>query len=78
LLKISNILPKMTNEIAQSIKFRREFLSLRQQDLAELSGIAIKTIHLVESGAGNPSIDTLEKIARVLGMELLLQVKKIN
>jgi len=68
----------MVKKLGESIKFRREFLNLRQQDLAELSGIAIKTIHLIESGAGNPSVETLEKIARVLGMELLLQVRKIN
>jgi transcriptional regulator with XRE-family HTH domain len=60
------------------ITTRREFLHLRQADLAEMSGIAIKTIHLIESGTGNPSVETLTKIATVLGMELLLQVKKVN
>ena len=65
-------------ELGKSIKFRREFLKLRQEDLAEMSGIAIKTIHLIESGSGNPSVETLGKIAMVLGMELLLQIKKIN
>lgn len=65
-------------ELGNSIKFRREFLNLRQEDLAEMSGIAIKTIHLIESGSGNPSVDTLEKIATVLGLELLLQIKKMN
>ena len=67
-----------TEELGKSIKFRREFLKLRQEDLAEMSGIAIKTIHLIESGSGNPSVETLGKIAMVLGMELLLQIKKIN
>lgn len=65
-------------EIGKIINSRREFFNLRQEDLAEMSGIAIKTIHLVESGTGNPSIETLEKIATVLGMELTLQIKKVN
>jgi len=65
-------------EIGKIINSRREFLNLRQEDLAEMSGIAIKTIHLIESGTGNPSMETLEKIATVLGMELLLQIKKVN
>lgn len=65
-------------ELGKAIKFRREFLNLRQEDLAELSGLTTKTIHLVETGTGNPSAETLEKIATVLGMELLLQVKKAN
>jgi len=65
-----------TAELGTAVKFRREFLNLRQEDLAELSGLTIKTIHLIETGTGNPSVETLEKIARVLGMELTLQVKK--
>lgn len=65
-------------ELGKSIKFRREFLNLRQEDLAEMSGIAIKTIHLIESGSGNPSVDTLGKIATVLGLELIMQVKKMT
>ena len=68
----------LLTEIGKSIKFRREFLSLRQEDLAEMSGITTKTIHLIEKGTGNPSIETLEKLINVLGMELSLQVKKSN
>lgn len=63
-------------KIDQIITDRREALKLRQQDLSEMSGVAIKTIHLIEKGLGNPSIATIEKIATVLGLELVLQVKK--
>jgi transcriptional regulator with XRE-family HTH domain len=73
-----NIIQMILIEMGKSIKFRREFLNLRQEDLAEMSGITTKTIHLVEAGTGNPSMETLEKLANVLGMELLLQVKKAN
>jgi transcriptional regulator with XRE-family HTH domain len=62
-------------EIGQLITQRRELLQLRQEDLAEMSGVAIKTIHLIETGSGNPSIATIEKIATVLGLELTLHVK---
>jgi transcriptional regulator with XRE-family HTH domain len=65
-------------EIGKALKFRREFLNLRQEDLAEISGVTIKTIHLIESASGNPSVETLEKLATVLGMELFIQVKKAN
>jgi transcriptional regulator with XRE-family HTH domain len=64
------------SEIGKSIKFRREFLNLRQEDLAEMSLITSKTIHLIETGTGNPSLETLEKLANVLGMELTIQVRK--
>jgi transcriptional regulator with XRE-family HTH domain len=66
------------SDIGKTLRFRREFLNLRQEDLAEMSGITSRTIHLIESGTGNPSVETLEKLAIVLGMELLLQVKKLN
>ena len=65
-------------EIGELIKKRREFLNLRQEDLSELSKVTIKTIHLVEQGSGNPSYETLNKLSVVLGLELLLQVKKLS
>ena len=64
-------LKKIGNLVIQ----RREFLHLRQEDLAELSGITIKTIHLVEQGKGNPSFETLTKLLTVLGLELEVKVK---
>jgi transcriptional regulator with XRE-family HTH domain len=67
-----------TKEIGKTIKSRRKFLNLRQDDLAEMSGIATKTIHLIESRSGNPSVETLEKLATVLGMELMLKIKKMT
>lgn len=65
-------------EMGKAMKFRREFLNLRQEDLAEMSGVTSRTIHLIETGTGNPSVATLQKLATVLGMELQLQVKKAN
>lgn len=65
-------------EIGKQVRSRRESLFLRQEDLAEMSGVATKTIHLVESGTGNPSIETLFKLADILGLELVLQVKNLN
>lgn len=65
-------------KIGEILKSRRQFLGLRQEDLAEMSGVATKTIHLIESGSANPSVETLEKLATVLGMELILQIKKMS
>lgn len=68
---------KLVN-IGELIKIRREFLNLRQEDLMELSGVNMRTIHLVEQGKGNPSFATLEKLAEVLGLDILLEIKKAN
>jgi transcriptional regulator with XRE-family HTH domain len=62
--------------IGRILRERRQFLNLKQEDLAEISGVAIKTIYAVELGKGNPSILTLMKILKVLGMEMIVQTKK--
>ncbi|MDI1353624.1 MAG: helix-turn-helix domain-containing protein [bacterium] len=61
--------------IGDFIKERRNNLKIQQQDLAELAGLSLRTIIIAESGKGNPSLTTLEKIADVLGLEVKLQVK---
>lgn len=66
------------SEIAKTIGNRRASLRLRQEDLAEMSGVATKTIHSVEAGTSNPSLETLLKLANILGLEIVVQVKKIN
>lgn len=65
-------------EIAQLIRKRRELLNLSQHDLGELSDVGIKTIHLIERSTGNPSFETMQKIAEVLGLEIVVQVKDVN
>jgi transcriptional regulator with XRE-family HTH domain len=53
-------------------------LGVTQVKLSELSGIALRTINLIESGSHNPSIETIMKLAAVLGMELKLDIKQVN
>ena len=65
-------------EMGELIQLRREFLNLRQEDLAELSKITIKTIHLIELGKGNPAFGTLQKLSEVLGLDLVLKIKELN
>lgn len=50
-------------------------LGLVQSDLANISGVSIRTIQLVEGGKANPSIDTLIQIADPLGLRLQLIIK---
>lgn len=64
-------------EIGELINRRRESLGLRQEDLAELSKVAIKTIHFIEQGSGNPSFATLKKVADVLGLEISMKIKSV-
>ncbi|MFZ4414522.1 MAG: helix-turn-helix domain-containing protein [Bacteroidales bacterium] len=60
------------------IKERREILQVTQETLAELSGVGLRTLKQFESGEGNPTLMTLQKIADVLGMEVSLNLKKVS
>jgi len=53
-------------------------LHLTQEDLAALAGVGLRTLKALEVGKGNPSLDTLQKLAEVLGMEVRLAVKRID
>ncbi len=65
-------------EIIQTVKRRREMLQVTQEELARLSGVGLRTLKQFESGKGNPTLQTIEKIVDVLGLELVLSVKKIS
>ena len=62
--------------IGQTIKIRRKELNITQPHLAELAQISVNTLYKLEKGQGNPSLEVLNKLAEVLGMEILLEVKK--
>jgi len=64
------------NDLIKAIKERREVLKVTQETLAELSGVGLRTLKQFESGKGNPTLQTLQKLAGVLGMEVKLEVKK--
>ncbi len=63
------------SELIKTIKERREVLQVTQQGLADLSGVGLRTLKQFESGKGNPTLLTLQKIADVLGMEVYLKIK---
>ena len=69
----------MRNElinIGETIRKRRELLALLQPQLASISGVSTRTIQLVEMGKGNPSLETLIKIADPLGLRVNLSLKE--
>jgi transcriptional regulator with XRE-family HTH domain len=62
--------------LVQTIKERREMLHVTQESLAEISGVGLRTLKQFESGKGNPTLQTLQKLGDVLGLEVCLQLKK--
>jgi transcriptional regulator with XRE-family HTH domain len=65
-------------ELIKIIKDRREALQVTQESLAKHSGVGLRTLKQFESGKGNPTLLTLNKLADVLGLEICLIVKKVN
>lgn len=62
-------------DIATAIKERRAQLGISQKDLAEFAEVGISTVKDLERGVGNPSLQTLQKLLAVLGLELLVKRK---
>ena len=64
--------------LIKTIKERREVLHVTQEAVAELSGVGLRTLKQFERGKGNPTLQTLQKIADVLGMEVSLKLKNTS
>lgn len=61
-------------EIGEKIKERRNFLKIKQEDLADIAGISERTLREIEKGAANPELNSLLKLCDVLGMELKVAI----
>jgi transcriptional regulator with XRE-family HTH domain len=66
------------NELIKTVKDRREALHVTQEKLAELAGVGLRTLKQFESGKGNPTLLTIQKLSDVLGMEVCLKIKNIT
>ena len=76
--QIRNLFPMNNQQIGTIIKERRDYLNLTQKDVAEMAGITFKSISEIELGIRNPSINTLNKVLGVLGLEISVQIKTMN
>ena len=63
-------------KIQEVMILQRKALGITQQDLADMSEIAISTIKKIESGKGNPSLSTVETIMDILGMEVKYEIRQ--
>ena len=70
----------VNEKIGLKIKVLRKKLKYSQEKLAEFSDLSKTSISSIECGKSSPSIETLEKIAKALNIELkeLVDVSKID
>ncbi len=64
-------------QIGKIIQERRDYLNLTQKDVSEMAGITFKSISEIELGIRNPTINTLNRVLDVLGLELSVQIKSM-
>ncbi len=65
----------LIKNLGETLRKRRKELNITQPHLAELANVSINTLYKLERGQGNPSIEVINKLADVLGMELKLEIK---
>ena len=68
----------LIKEIGKNIRLRRKALRITQPHLAQLAKVATNTLYKIEKGQANPTLEIIEKITDVLGLEVKLEVKKIT
>ena len=61
--------------IGEQIKKRRAELKMEQVDLQDYADVGSTTLSKLEQGKANITVETLEKILEVLGLEIVVKVK---
>lgn len=56
--------------IGASIRRSRKDASITQETLADLIGTSARTVHAIETGTGNPSLQTVVAAANAVGLHL--------
>lgn len=59
-------------DLALAVRSRREDLGLRQAELADLAGVAARTVHAIESAKPSVQLDKLLDVLAALGLHLEL------
>lgn len=66
------------SNLGKQIASRRKQLNISQADLADMSGVSLRTLSAIENGGANPSIDVLFKVLEPLGLVITLQERVIH
>ena len=64
--------------VGKAITNRRKELQLDILELSNFSGVSSSIISNIENGKSNATINTLEKILDILGLELNVDIKRVK
>lgn len=65
----------MMETMGALLRARRKSLRLAQQDVAQMAGVSLHTLHNLESGKGNPTLEVASKVLEVVGLELFIRTR---
>jgi transcriptional regulator with XRE-family HTH domain len=72
------LIMKNADELGSLLKKRRKYLKQTQQAVEDISGISASTISDIECGKNFPKLDTLLVLLELYGLEMNIDVKKID
>jgi DNA-binding phage protein len=71
--------PSEASDIARQLRVAREAAGMSLADVAEKAAMTRQAVLAIESGKNsNPKIDTLNRVAEALGMNLNLSLSKVR
>lgn len=70
--------PYLKGNAGTAVSFARKARNLSQTALAEKAGLDQSDLSKIERGTANPSVKTLQKIAKALDCELVISFKSID
>jgi DNA-binding XRE family transcriptional regulator len=63
--------------LSEAVKAMREMTGLTQAQFAEHRGVSRRVIQDIESGNGNPTVESLNSIAKMFGLKVgLVSIRK--
>jgi transcriptional regulator with XRE-family HTH domain len=60
----------LRKRLGEELVARREANEWNREKLAELAGLSVNTVGIVERGEGNPGLETLERLSRALRLSV--------
>lgn len=57
-------------DVAAAVREMRRLSRLTQPEFARHRGISVQALRQIETGCGNPTLQTLDKIAKVFGLRV--------
>ena len=60
----------LRKQLGEELVARREANGWTREKLAELAGLSVNTVGIVERGEGNPGLETLQRLSRALRLSV--------